>query len=137
MTTFLILVDGRNNKNTHPYPKRSLCNMADYRKKSQEPELPQQNNIDLNALADLIANKVSGSIELPQQNGIIYRGYSPDGEPVNAFDDTSSMDALAKSMVVQRGEKSSNFEDLGGVKETKKDNNQTNNTIDLLSDLED
>jgi hypothetical protein len=26
---------------------------------------------------------------------------------------------------------------LGGVAETKKDNNETNNTIDLLADLED
>lgn len=115
--------------------------MADYRKRSQKPELPKEdekgNNVDLNALADLIANKVSQGIEIPKQSGIIYRDFSPDGKPIDAFDDTSSMDALAKSMVVQRGDKSSNFEDLGGVKETKKDNNQTDNTIDLLSDLED
>jgi hypothetical protein len=115
--------------------------MADYRKRSQEPELPKQNaeggSVDLHALADLIANKVSEGIEIPQQNGIMYRGNSPDGTPINTFDDTASMDALAQSMVVQRGDQSSNFEDLGGVKETKKDNNQTNSTIDLLSDLED
>jgi hypothetical protein len=115
--------------------------MADYRKKSKEPKLPEENNqggsVDLNALADLIANKVTEGIDLPQQSGIIYKGFSPDGKAEDAFDDTSSMDALAKSMTVQRGDKSSNFEGLGGVKETKKDNNQTNSTIDLLSDLED
>jgi hypothetical protein len=112
--------------------------MADYRKKSNEPKLPDQGgSVDLHALADLIANKVTEGIDLPQQSGIIYKSFSPDGKAEDAFDDTSSMDALAKSMTVQRGDKSSNFEDLGGVKETKKDNNQTNNTIDLLSDLED
>ena len=113
--------------------------MADYRKKNTQPELPrndsQSNSIDLDALADLIANKVSKGIEMPQNNGIIHSDTSQDKK--YAFDDSNSMDALAKTMVVQRGDKSSNFEDLGGVNKTKKDNNQTNNTIDLLSDLED
>ena len=112
--------------------------MADYRKKPKKTELPrkdpQGNDIDLDALADLIANKVSKGIEIPQKNGIIQRDHS---QEENAFDDSNSMDALAKTMVVQRGDKSSNFEDLGGVNKTKKDNDQTNNTIDLLSDLED
>jgi len=111
--------------------------MADYRKRSQ-PELPEQilqeNKIDLEALANLIANKVSKGIELPKNSGIIYKDSSFREDD---FNDTSSLDHLAKTMVIQRGEKSSNFDDLGGVKETTKDNKQTNNTIDLLSGLED
>ena len=111
--------------------------MADYRKKSNEPKLLPSESVDLNALADLIASKVSKGIELPKQSGIIHRGFSLDGKPEVEFDNSSSMNALAQSMTVQRGNNSSNFEGLGGVKETKKDENQTNNTIDLLSDLED
>ena len=116
--------------------------MADYRKRSKPQQLPQNgsqdgsqnSNVDLNALADLIANKVSQGIEIPQNNGIIHRDSAKEE---NAFDDSSSMDALAKTMVVQRGDKSSNFENLGGINKTKKDNDKTNSTIDLLSDLED
>jgi len=111
--------------------------MTDYRKKSKDNVLPKNdsegNNIDLNALAELIASKVSQGIEIPQKNGIIYKDNSQRKE---SFDDFASMDALAKTMVVQRGDKSSNFEDLGGVNKTKK-GDQTNTTIDLLSDLED
>ena len=113
--------------------------MADYRKRSKPVELPQEDqkgqNVDLEALANLIANKVSQGIDLPKNSGIIYRDSSTNEE--DSFDDTTSMDQLAKTMTVQRGNKSSNFDDLGGVKETKKDNDQTNNTIDLLTDLED
>jgi len=114
--------------------------MADYRKGPKEPIVPKSGlhvGVDLNTLADLIAEKVSEGIELPKQSGIIYERGSSDGNPENSFDDSFSMDQLAKSMVVQRGENSSNFEDLGGVKETKQDNKKTNKTIDLLSDLED
>jgi hypothetical protein len=113
--------------------------MADYRKKKNEPKIPDSGSIDLNALADLIAGKVSEGIEIPTQNGIMYRGVAPDGTPLNdeAFDASASMSQLADSMIVQRGDNKSNFEDLGGVAETKKDNNETNNTIDLLADLED
>ena len=114
--------------------------MADYRKESSAPVPPKSGlhiGGDLNALAKLIAEKVSEGIELPKQSGIIYERGSSNGNPENSFDDSFSMDQLAKSMVVQRGDNSSNFEDLGGVEETKQDNKKTNKTIDLLSDLED
>ena len=107
--------------------------MADYRKKSNEPELPKD-GVDLNQLAELIASKV----KIPESSGIIHKVYSPDGRgAIDEFDNTDSLSKLAEGMVVQRGDQSSNFDDLGGVKETKKDAKSTNNTIDLLSDLED
>jgi hypothetical protein len=116
--------------------------MADYRKESKPPApVPPKTGlhvgVDLDTLANLIANKVSEGIEVPQQSGIIYQGVPTNSGMDDSFDDTFSMDQLAQSMVVQRGDKSSNFEDLGGVKKTKQDNKKTNNTIDLLSDLED
>ena len=109
--------------------------MGDYRKKSNEPKVPANGDIDINELADLIAGKVSKLN--PAGSVIMRRGFSEDVGPEDSFDATQSMKDLAKSMVVQRGNKSSNFEDLGGVKETKKDDGQTNSTIDLLTDLED
>jgi len=115
--------------------------MADYRKKSNGLQSNGTNdstipngNIDINELANLIANKVAQTKGLSSNSCIINRDSSAENEE---FDDTNSMDQLAQSMVVQRGNKSSNFDGLGGVKETKKDKKQTDNTIDLLSDLED
>ena len=42
----------------------------------------------------------------------------------------------AKSMTVQRGNSSSNFDDLGSVEETKKDKEEVDQTIDLLKGLD-
>jgi len=116
--------------------------MADYRVNKNKKEAPQAQaqvgNVDMEALANLIADKVVKNVEVPQNSGIINKGFSgPKRDYVDDFDDSSALNQLAESMTVQRGDQSSNFDDLGGVKETKKDNNQTNNTIDLLADLED
>ena len=127
--------------------------MGDYRKRSENFGVPvpgkpviikekviekeSSNDIDLNALADLIADKVSQGVKIPSNIGIINSGDNSARNFQDNFDDTSSMNQLAESMVVQRGAKSSNFDNLGGVKETKKNDSQTTSTIDLLSNLED
>jgi hypothetical protein len=132
--------------------------MADYRKRSEnfgvpipgkpviikekvvEVESNRDNDIDINALADLIAEKVSsqsGIINPTTRNPNFAGNLTIDNDSKKDFDETSSMSQLADSMVVQRGNKSSNFDDLGGVKKTKKDESQTINTIDLLSGLDD
>jgi hypothetical protein len=54
----------------------------------------------------------------------------------DTFDNGKSMEALAKAMVIQRSKNKSNFEDLGSVKETKKDKKSVDKTIDLLSNLD-
>ena len=51
------------------------------------------------------------------------------------FDDSRSLEKIAEAMTVQRGEKGSNFEDLGNVAETEK-RADTDKTIDLLSGLD-
>ena len=48
-----------------------------------------------------------------------------------------SLAQIADSMTVQRGEKDSNFEDLGNIKTTKKNAKDLKNTIDLLSNMDD
>ena len=111
--------------------------MGDYRKSSKKPTLQVEGGLDVDTLAKLVADAVSKNIKIPEGHAPRSFNYAPDGTVEDSFDSSSSMSKLADSMLVQRGDKSSNFEDLGGVKETKKDERETNNTIDLLSDLED
>jgi hypothetical protein len=53
------------------------------------------------------------------------------------FDDSKTMEQLAKSMTVQRSNSSSNFDNLGNVAETKKDKEEVDQTINILSGIED
>jgi len=106
--------------------------MSDYRKSSKKNTNKPIDNLDLEALARLVAQEVSKNINTTTIN--------PSKKEIQEelkFDPTSSLKQLADNMVVQRGNKQSNFSDLGGVKETKKDKNTTDQTIDILKDLED
>ena len=66
--------------------------------------------IDLTALANAVASALSGIIP-SQVNQVV----SSDGttKTVDTFDDSKTLDKLAQSMIVQRGDQSSNFDDLG------------------------
>lgn len=112
--------------------------MTVYRKRHEEV-MTRHNEVDINALADLISKKVLDNLQDNLQVNYTQPTVRSGSFQVEKeeFDISSSMNDLAKNMVVQRGNSSSNFNDLGGVKETKKENDQTNNTIDFLSDLED
>lgn len=52
------------------------------------------------------------------------------------FDSSASLAKLADAMTVQRGANESNFEDLGKIKKTKKDDGSVDKTIDLLSNID-
>ena len=55
-----------------------------------------------------------------------------------AFDESKTMESIANSMLVTREDKESNMGDMSkNTIETKSDNKETNNTIDLLSQLPD
>ena len=85
-------------------------------------------NIDINELAKALADKMGATGNLRRTNS---------GEEfVDTFDNEKSLESLAKSMTVQRGDNKSNFDDLGGIKETKKDKKQVDSTIDLLKGLD-
>ena len=54
------------------------------------------------------------------------------------FDDSKTLEGLAKSMLVSRNETESNMGDMSRhTVETKRDDKETNGTIDLLSNLDD
>ena len=88
--------------------------------------IPQQ--IDIEALASALAQKMPSNMT--------FISGAP-GQIVDDFDNELSMEKLADSMSVQRGENKSNFEDLGKTKKTKKDSKDVDNTIDLLKNLND
>ena len=70
---------------------------------------------------------------------IIYQG-GPGGignTEADIVSNQKSLEQIAESMTVQRGDKDSNFDDLGNVKKTKKDDKDLQNTIDILSDIDD
>jgi hypothetical protein len=93
----------------------------------QNVNVSQQREMDIDALAQAVA-KAIGKVTI--------RGGTVE-EFADTFDDKKSMEALADSMVVQRGKRESNFEDLGGIKETKKNQKEVDKTIDILSNLDD
>ena len=95
---------------------------------SKVAKKPKQ-ELDVNAVAEAVISAINKKISTsPAQVNI----------PVaDGFDSTKSLEKLADAMTVQRGNNESNFNDLGKVKETKKDKDDTDKTIDLLSNLDD
>ena len=91
-------------------------------------------NVSQNVDVDAIAKAVAAALGKISIRG----GGAGTGDLLaDGFSDEKSMEALAKAMVVQRGKNESNFENLGGVKETKKDQKAVDKTIALLSNLDD
>ena len=91
----------------------------------------KESTVDVDSIAakvvEALGNKLS-KIQVETVHG---------NKKTSDFDDSNTMEQLAKSMTVQRGDSSSNFEDLGHVAETKKDSKEVDGTIDLLSGLQD
>jgi len=99
---------------------------------------PSQNvhkEVDANAIASTVVQAVMNV--LPGMVVAYGQGQIQIKENREAFQSGASMEKLADAMVVQRGESESNFENLGNIKETKKDSKETEKTIDLLKDLGD
>jgi len=90
--------------------------------------------LDVKAVADAVIEAISGKIS---NNSIQINDTSINKDKFKEFDASGSLEKMAKEMVVQRGNSESNFDDLGQVKKTKKDNDATDKTIDILSGLED
>lgn len=86
-------------------------------------------SIDINALANAIAQAIQAS---PLANRQTVANIAEE-----AFDNTKTLEKLAKSMTVQRGNSESNFGNLGNEHHTKTDKDETDKTIDLLSNLGD
>ena len=90
--------------------------------------------IDVGEIAAAVAQALKGQLNVNvNQRGVIGSGK----EFVDNFDNKETLEQLANAMIVQRGNNEANFENLGGVKETKKDKQETDSTIDLLKNLDD
>ena len=93
-------------------------------------------NIDMALLSAILANTVSDAVS--SQIGKIKITSGGTGMPIiDDFDDTKTKEQIAKSMLTDRIDKEANFDNLGSIKTTKKDQKDVDKTIDLLSDLDD
>ena len=107
-----------------------------------EPGRPVQNNIvevktkeasiDTDAIANDIVAKISQKLSVGNVGNVMQVQRAED-----TFDASSSMDKLAKAMGKTMESSHSNLDGVGTIKETKKDKEDTNKTIDLLSKLGD
>ena len=57
-------------------------------------------------------------------------------QELDTFDNSNTINRLAKEMLVERGNSESNFKTLGNIKETKNNNEDVDNTIDLLKGID-
>lgn len=119
--------------------------MGDYTKKENNSKIiiertieREQKSIDMTELANAVANAIMNKMPTYSEQRYI----QVNGQ--NVIDDNDSeseltkktLEKLAKSMIIKRENNESNFKGLGSVSETQKDINETNKTIDLLSNLD-
>ncbi len=96
----------------------------------RETKITEHQDVDVNAIAKAVAEALA---KMPGRN------IQNNNEEDDDFSDSGSLeslDKLANSMTVQRGKSESNFEDLGGTKEIKKDTKEVDKTIDILKGLD-
>jgi len=116
--------DGKNVLLRRPEPGRTI-------KQPVQTNVIQQ-QVDTNAIANAVIAAITSKIP-----HIKIREVEKEVAAVDTFDDSSSMNRLAESMTVQRGNSEANFNDLGKVKENIKDKKEVDKTIDLLSGIGD
>ena len=97
----------------------------------EKPIIERSEGLDINALANAVAQAIS--LNFPQGGQI----NDTPKKAKDAFDNSKTMSRLADQMLVQRGDSKANFDDLGRVKKTKKDQKDVDSTIDLLRNLKD
>ena len=94
---------------------------------------PEEKSFDantINALANAIAQVIGNKISKDTVGKEIVNNKT------DTFDDSGTLKRLAKEMLVQRGNNKSNFDNLGDIQITKKDQKDVDETIDLLSKLD-
>jgi len=125
------IVDGKNIlANNRPQPGRPLDQPQTV---TERVIVEKESAVDVDqlvkAVVDAIGDKISNS-NVNIANTSKKQGY-------NDYDDSKTMEQLAKNMTVQRGNSSSNFENLGQVSETETDKEEVDKKIDLLKGLGD
>jgi hypothetical protein len=117
--------------------------MGDYTKRESNSKIiiertieKEQKSIDMTELANAVANAIIN--KLPSQKYVQINGQNiiedyNDGEKELT---QKTLEKLAKSMIIKRENNESNFKDLGNTSVTQKNISEINNSIDLLSNLE-
>ena len=117
--------------------------MGDYTKRESNSKIiiertieREQKSIDMTELANAVANAIIN--KLPSQKYVQINGQNimedyNDGEKELT---QKTLEKLAQSMIIKRENNESNFKDLGSTSVTQKNINEINNSIDLLSNLE-
>lgn len=88
------------------------------------PVKKEEVNINIDKIADAVVKAITNKISVT--NNVVVKE--------DNFDSMASLNKLADAMIIQ-GNKESNIEGIGNIKEVKKDKKETDNTIDLLSKL--
>ena len=92
--------------------------------------IQEQPKIDTNAIIEAVIKGLAD--KMPK----FVVGHNTNTVIADDFDNSASLDRLADAMSNSKNMES-NVENLGKIKETKKDEKETKSTIDLLSNLED
>lgn len=119
-----VMAEYANGKNVllgRPEPGR-LANPTESQKIIVEKE-----EVDVASIADAVVKAIGNRIQFNQNQ--------PNDADIG-FDDSKTLERLAETMSVQNNNNESNFDDLGNVKKTQKDQKETQKTIDLLRDID-
>lgn len=115
-------IDGQNILSKRPEPGRHFG-------LSSPPK--KEEGVDVNAIAAAVIKALESKIGSGGLQGLQVH------KTEDAYDTSASLNELAKAMIVSKDVNSGNLNDVGTVKETKKDDKETKKTIDLLSKLGD
>ena len=92
----------------------------------------QTDGLNMVELANAIAQAIS--LKIPQ--GTVGGNVNNVEASEDSFDNSKTMQRLAEQMIVQKGDNEANFDNLGNVEKTKRDQKDVDDTIDLLSKLD-
>jgi len=111
--------------------------MADYIKHTKGVINPTNSgNTTISIDMDVLASKISRELSKDLSKVIANLSVTSVSDKQDDFDNKNSLSSLANTMTVQRGNKSSNFDNLGEVKISTKDQGKIDSTLDLLKGLD-
>ena len=119
--------NGKNILLKRPEPGRPIDHPA-----QKEVIVEKAAEVDVDAIANAVVKALGGKMQL----GVSHEDGRKDTGDFDGFNDSRTLERLADTMVIQKGDGESNFEGLGKVQETKKDNKDVQKTIDMLKDLD-
>ena len=121
--------DGKNVLEGVPQPGRPIA--AEPQIIKETVVIEKETSVDVNTIAKAVVEALGDKLSR------INIQTMHQSQESGGFDSSGTMEQLAKSMTVQKGNSTSNFENLGNIAETKKDKAETDQTIDLLSGIQD